>query len=164
MLGLSIPVRCKVRRFDAADVAAISAYAPEALIAPPNVALDLADQTLRGLGALSSLCIAVVVVTGFDDTPLMEDHRDLLWQAFGVPVYEQLRSDEGLILARECEVHDGMHACVEDLEMLENRFAGEITREHCECGAETPRLRWSHQPNSFSALPPRIFDRSASVA
>lgn len=127
-----------MREFEAADLAGIQAFAPHAAIASLHAALALADQKLRGLIALPSLQFALVVLTRTDDEPLGDHHRDLLWRAFAVPVFEQLRDHVGTVIAWECEVHDGLHlvehAVLPDLPC-------EVVKGHCECGAETPRLR-----------------------
>lgn len=156
-----------IREFTREDTVPMRSYAPEALVAPLDIALWLADQKARGLFDLPSLHTAMVVLTSFDDSPLAEHHRDLLWRAFGVPVFEQLRGWGGAIVAKECEVHDGLHidgsAAILQLhedELLVTQFpatpitttsdpiirvrsgvTGEIVTGICECGAETPRLR-----------------------
>jgi len=112
-------------------------WAPEALVLPLGMALTLANRKQYGLFDLPSLNKAIVVLTSFDDTPLATRHRDLLWQSFGVPVFEQLRGSDGAVIARECEVHDGLHIISESRPDLR----GEIVTDHCACGAETPRLR-----------------------
>jgi len=110
---------------------------------------------------LPSLTIAIVVLTSLADSPLAGHHRDLLWRAFGVPVFEQLRGWDGAVIAKECEVHDGLHIdelaailqwqedelLVTQLTAFENPIlrvrtglTGEIATGHCECGNETPRL------------------------
>jgi hypothetical protein len=151
-----------IETFALADIAWLRQYAPEALVCPLDVALSLADQRRRGLLDLPSLNTAIIVITSLEDSALEDHHRDLLWRAFGVPVFEQLRGLEGKIIARECEVHDGLHVTeasvtphLEDYELVLMRLSGtqdrlittrtgvsaEIVNEHCECGAETPRLR-----------------------
>ena len=77
---------------------------------------------------------AIVVLTSLEDLPIT--HRDLLWRAFGVPVFEQLLGSDGAVIASECEVHDGLH-----LHRAEPHLHGEIVREHCACGSEAPRVR-----------------------
>jgi len=131
-----------VREFAPEDLVALRSYAPEALVAPLDVVLSLADQKNRGLVDLGSLNAAVVVLTSLNDSPLTDDHRDLLWQAFGVPVFEQLRGWDGVVMARECEVHDGLHLDLNN----DGSAAGvdlpeQIVSERCECGLETPRLK-----------------------
>ena len=87
-----------MREFTDPDVRWLRQYAPEAIVCPLDVALSLADQKIRGLIELPSLTIALVVTTKFDDSPLEDHHRDLLWRAFGVPVFEQLRGPDGKVL------------------------------------------------------------------
>jgi hypothetical protein len=151
-----------VREFAAADLGQLPHYAPEALVCPLNLALFLADQKQRGLICLPSLSIAMVVLTRLDDAPLATHHRDLLWHAFEVPVFEQVLGWDGTVIARECEVHDGLHIAEsaailhlyddellvtqltvfdEPLVRVRTGLAAEIVTGHCECGSETPRLR-----------------------
>src|ERR1700689_1927051 len=98
-----------IREFAPDDVVRMHSYAPDAFVAPLGVALSLADQKARGLFDLPSLRTAVVVLPSLDDSPFADHPRDLLWRAFGVPVFEQLRGWDGAIIAKECEVHDGLH-------------------------------------------------------
>jgi hypothetical protein len=118
------------------DLPWLRVWAPEALVLPLGVALSLANRKQLGLFDLPSLNTAIVVLTSFDDSPLAARHRDLLWRAFGVPVFEQLRGSDGAVIASECEVHDGLHM----IESLPGT-RGEVVTDHCACGAETPRLR-----------------------
>jgi hypothetical protein len=119
------------------DLPWLRLWAPEALVLPLGLALSLAEQKHRGLFDLPSLNTAIVVLTSFDDSPLAARNRDLLWRAFGVPVFEQLRGSDGAVIARECEVHDGLHFNAGEFP----GHPGDIMRDHCACGAETPRLR-----------------------
>jgi len=97
----------------------------------------LADQKHRGLFDLPSLSKAMVVLTSIDDSPLADHHRDLLWHAFRVPIFEQLRALDGHVLAMECEVHDGLHVCSNEAWGID----GKLVVDPCACGLETPRLR-----------------------
>ena len=94
----------------------------------------------------------MVVLTSLADSPLGDHHRDLLWRAFGVPVFEQLRRWDGTVIAKECEVHDGLHideaATTLHLDGGELLVTGastgltaEMITDPCDCGAETTRLR-----------------------
>lgn len=125
-----------MREFSAAEMSFLRAWAPAAVVTPLNLALSLADQKRRGLFTLPSLNTAIVVLTSVDDSPLGDHHRDLLWSTFGVPIFEQLRGADGTIVARECEVHDGLH-----IVDSEHKLHGEIITDACECGLETPRLK-----------------------
>jgi hypothetical protein len=151
-----------LREFALADIAGLLCYEPEVLVLPLALALSLTDQKQRGLLKLPSLTTAIVVLTSLGDPPLEDRHRELLWRAFRVPVFEQLRGWDGIVVARECEVHDGLHieeaavilhlheeellatqltAFAEPIVRARTRLTGEIATAHCECGAETPRLR-----------------------
>ncbi len=151
-----------MREFGAADIAWLRSYAPEALVAPLDVALSLADRKRRGLIDLPSLKTAIVTLTSFETSPLADSDRDVLWRAFGVPVFEQMRGWDGAIIARECEIHDGLHidesAAILEIhqnELLATQLAatgepilrartgltGWIVTGLCECGADSPRLR-----------------------
>jgi hypothetical protein len=131
-----------MRTFAGNDVSWLPAYAPEALVAGLDLAISLSDRKRRGIFELPSLRTAFVVLTSIEDSPLTDDCRDLLWRAWGVPVFEQLRQRDGTIIARECEVHDGLHiAAAGATERLRSRAGIEIVTSVCECGAETPRMR-----------------------
>src|SRR5580658_2399320 len=91
------------------DLPWLRVWAPAALVLPLDLALSLADRKERGLFELPSLKTAIVVLTTLGETLLVYHHRDTLWRAFGVPVFEQLRGPDGAVIARECEVHDGLH-------------------------------------------------------
>ena len=120
------------------DAHGLRTLAPQALVAPLDTALDLAGRKLRGDLDLPSLELALVL-TRLDENPLAPDQRDLIWRAFGVPVFEQLQDQNGRTLARECEVHDGLH--VDAAASLPAALAGELVNGHCECGNEAPRLQ-----------------------
>jgi phenylacetate-coenzyme A ligase PaaK-like adenylate-forming protein len=151
-----------IRQFAARDIEELKDYVPEALVLPLQLALTLSDQKHRGLIELPALKTAIVILTSLDDAPLGSHHRDLIWRAFAVPVFEQLRGWGGAVLARECEVHDGLHidenaaifqihageliatqltAFEDPILRVRTGWTAELVREHCECGAETARLR-----------------------
>ena len=138
------------RAVAADDIRGYPGYPPEVSALPLGAALSLADRKMRGLCSLPVQTQAIVVVSSLDDEPLGAHHRDLLWQAFGLPVFGQMRGWDGAVIARECEVHDGLHfdggiATLNGENLIvagkPTDLSAEIVREHCECGLETPRLR-----------------------
>lgn len=145
-----------MQAFASNDLKALTAYAPDALALPLSAALSLADRKLRGLLELSGLKFAIVVFSSLDpqgEGPLANHHRDLLWKAFGLPVFEQLRGWDHRVIARECEVHDGLHFNSADvmaeldgeellLAGLRTGLSAEIVTGHCDCGIESERLRY----------------------
>jgi hypothetical protein len=123
-----------MREFGADDIRGLVRYGPDAMALPLDVALSFADRKLRGLFELPSLKLAIVVFSSAElDGALEMHHRDLLWRAFGLPVFEQLRGEDGRVIARECEVHDGLH--------LDSGDAQALAGEQCDCGLETLRIR-----------------------
>lgn len=149
-----------LREFTRDNLAGLKMFAAEAVILPLDLALILADQKQRALFDLPSLKTAIVVLTSLARPPLREEHREFLWRAFGVPVFEQLRGWNGAVICWECEVHDGLH--LDDSAILQLQhgellltqlnasepvvrartgLTGKIVRGLCECGATTPRVR-----------------------
>lgn len=129
-----------------ADLQGVEEFGPDVIVAPLDVALALADRKAWGLMELASLRVAMVVLTRV--SPMEQHERDLIWRAFGVPIFEQLRDADGIVIARECEVHDGLH--------LAGSAAGptaecELVTGPCECGSEIPRLRRLLPPRQLAA-------------
>ena len=60
--------------------------------------------------------------------------RDFLWNALGVPIFEQYLNAKCQLLAMECVAHSGLHV-VRGCENLP------LDREACACGDRSPRLR-----------------------
>jgi phenylacetate-coenzyme A ligase PaaK-like adenylate-forming protein len=160
-----------IRSFTADDIGPLVDYEPESLILPLLLALALADQRRRPQPSNW-----MVVLTSLAGVPFEDRHRDQLWRAYGVPVFEQLKGWDGAIVARECEVHDGLHVD-ENNAILETHegelittqlttvdqpilraktgLTAELIHHHCECGSETPRLRNLaplHQQKARSAV------------
>jgi hypothetical protein len=65
-----------------------------------------------------------------------KDQRQELWQAFRVPVFEQIVGENGALLAAECEAHAGLHIESSRLDLA--RLSVENTP--CGCGRKTPRI------------------------
>ena len=89
---------------------------------------------LRELAASGVGISHAVVVFGSDPLERLADRdRDFIWEAFGVPVFEQYLDERRNLLAHECDAHDGLHA--------EKAPAGaELDRTPCACGSEVPKL------------------------
>lgn len=105
---------------------------------------------------------AVFVVTAVGERPLNDQVRDELWHLFGVPVFELFVAGDGVILAHECEAHDGWHVNGSVAQFVKLRgephlvlrrpmpdggytaigvgFTGAVTRRPCACGLQTQRV------------------------
>ena len=105
-------------------------FAPEAIAAP----LGQLDQLVRT--HIPSLRRAVIVLGRHGDPRLPEADRERLWQAFRVPIFEQIIGRDGKLLATECEAHQGIH--VESERLAVN--LQDLDPSPCACGRKTPRL------------------------
>jgi hypothetical protein len=102
---------------------------------PSSIAGPL--EQLRRLTKLDvRLRHALIIFTYGGEAGLSDDDRDIFWEAFGVPVFEQYLGRDNELLAVECDAHTGLHL-VGDFEKL-NRG-----RKACACGSPNPRLRRS---------------------
>ena len=91
---------------------------------------------------------AAIVLWRAGESLLTLEQRDRLWQAFRVPVFEQIIGDRGQLLAAECEAHDGLH-----VELASFRPSGlACVTAPCACGRKTPRLSTSSSTPSLRPL------------
>jgi hypothetical protein len=101
-------------------------FEPSSIAGPVEQLRRLTNLDLR-------LRHAVIVFTSGGEAGLSDDDRDIFWDAFGVPVFEQYLGRANELLAVECDAHTGLHL-VGDFETL-NR-----DRKTCACGSPNPRL------------------------
>lgn len=101
-------------------------FEPSSIAGPVEQLRRLTNLDLR-------LRHAVIVFTCGGEAGLSDDDRDLFWDAFGVPVFEQYLGRANALLAVECDAHTGLHL-VGDFESLKR------DRNACACGSPNPRL------------------------
>lgn len=101
---------------------------------PQSIAATL--EQLEALAGIASVTHAVIVLRREWQPRLTEADHDRLWDAFGVPSYEQILGEDGVLYATECEACDGLH--IESAKFAVGDH--EIDRTPCECGRRTPRL------------------------
>lgn len=100
-------------------------FAPAAVAATFPQLRDLSNRSVRFTHAL-------IVLSWSFDTTLSPDERDLLWNSFGAPVFEQVLAPDNSLLAYECDAHDGLHV------VRPNRTPLTLVRV-CSCGSPLPR-------------------------
>jgi hypothetical protein len=101
---------------------------------PQAIAADLPQ--LEALAGVVSVTHSIIVFRDEEEPRLTQGERDRLWQAFRVPVFEQMIGEDGTLLAGECEAHNGLH-------IESSRFSAgdrEIDATPCGCGRTEPRL------------------------
>jgi hypothetical protein len=99
----------EARYFSSQEFPALQAYAPQILLGSSEALLDLSALVDGARLSLPELNRAIFVLTDCRDVPLRDRTRVILWQTFGVPAYELLLGDGGLLLAAECEAYEGWH-------------------------------------------------------
>lgn len=130
-------------------------FAIEAIAGPQADLARLAARIHAGEPAPGRGARRLLVYTKLGEPLLDSTLRDRLWQAFELPVFEQLHGFDGELLASECEAHEGMHletesAIFEALDgalvvtsllglrhpvlRLRTGLAGAIERRTCPCG------------------------------
>jgi hypothetical protein len=90
--------------------AELETYRPSILVGPAEDLTRLVERVRRGTVDVKSVDRVVFVLTQCGDRPVSDGLRLVLWQTFGVPVYELLVSTGGMLLACECEAQEGWHA------------------------------------------------------
>jgi hypothetical protein len=131
-------------------------FAPNVVVGSAAELQRLAEHAVSGSLDTSPIDHAVVVITHCGTKPLTDLVRVILWQAFGVPIFElYLGLDNGL-LCSECEAHEGWHLApgisftlLDGGEMilsgggnhgLRTGFNASLDPDPCPCGRPTPRL------------------------
>lgn len=134
----------------------MEAFCPEMLVGAGADLQWLAEKMRMGEIALRSVDHAIFVLTSTGDAPADDTLRVVLWQAFGVPVYELFVGADGTLLAGECEAHEGWHvepgcqfyqangeelvADSRHIKGIRTGLSGIIEREACVCGRWGVRL------------------------
>lgn len=119
-----------VRVFERGWCAEAEAYRPGAVAATWDRLEPLLDSSKL------TLTHAVIVLTPRGGHLLKTEQRQRLWRAFRVPVFEQIIGENGMLLAAECEAHEGLH-------IESSKFDGRglrVETSPCGCGRKGPRL------------------------
>jgi hypothetical protein len=120
-----------VRVFPAGWTEEAARFHPSSIAGPTEQLRRLAK---RGLQLTRALGHAVVVFTYDGQAGLSEEDRDLFWDAFGVPVFEQHLGPGNQLLAMECEAHAGLHVTTDFDDPR-------LDRNCCVCGNPAPRFQ-----------------------
>ena len=126
--------------------------------------------TLRGIASaihaeklhIRTLQHALIAFSGPLDGDLTRRDLDIFWRLFQVPIFEQRLGFDGMPIARECEVHDGLHiveenAIVEEIDgelvitsltdehhpqlRVRSGYTGDLVHAPCACGRLSPRIK-----------------------
>jgi hypothetical protein len=133
----------------------LETFRPRVVVGYAGDLQRLAERVDLGIVDLACVDHAVVVLTACGSKPLSDVVRVVLWQSFGVPLFELFMGPDKSLLAFECEAHEGWHLepgvelrAFEDELILDSPgnyglrtgLRGRVLKEACPCGRETPRL------------------------
>ncbi len=150
-----VPLSGAVVCFSRKQLIDLESFRPHVLIGLIEDLERIAEQVALGIADLSSVDHAVLALTGCGEPPIDDKLRVVLWQTFGVPVFEILIAPDGAVLAADCEAHEGWHlqrnarATTFDGELLilqktrhliRTGLTGQIETGLCACGRATPRI------------------------
>src|SRR5581483_2433337 len=140
-----------LRRFAVERWPEVEAFRPHVLLGGIADLRKLAALADAGTLDFSSIDTAVLVGTNLAFGTISDVERVVLWQAFGVPVYELLLAPDGQLIASECEAHEGWHI---EAHMERRTLAGGTSLESakCACGRTEPRIMPANHPPLSRAL------------
>jgi hypothetical protein len=134
----------------------LETFCPETLVGAGADLQWLAEKVRCDEVVLRSVNSTIFVLTSIGDAPADDMLRVVLWQTFGVPVYELFLGADGMVLAGECEAHEGWHVeegchfylsnrdeLIIDLRHIKGIRTGltaVVEREPCVCGRRGVRL------------------------
>ncbi len=153
LLGLSFDAPPGgVRQFAAGWSPELARFAPEALAAPARTIQWLIHAVDDGRVSIPPLSSSVIAFVGEPYGRLTPSDRELIDKLWGVPIFEQLRSPGGDLLAAECPAHRGLHICNSLMNLSDALLHFEsIDRSPCLCGSSVPRLVGIDQPRTMAA-------------
>jgi hypothetical protein len=132
--------------------AQIEQFRPHILMGSSDNLQSLANLAEDGILDLSSVDTAILLATELGAPTITDIDRVVLWQCFGVPVYELLLSLDGKLIASECEAHVGWH--LEPRVPRPSRLveSARIETARCACGRKEPRIVPEKQPQLVRPL------------
>lgn len=163
VLGLALYSPGPIRIYVQPRPEFLEQFRPLALAGPASMLEEVARWREEGRLSWDGWQYPLVVFSDVTTGLLTEERRRSLWEAFDLPIYEQLRGFGGELLAYECDAHDGFHVnenvarferCAGSdrlllstlspgpaaVQRLDTGWTGEVETGPCACGAVPKRL------------------------
>lgn len=155
VLGLTVQPESGIHVFSEWNSAVLNKYRPCALAGWLPDLVQAGRLRESGHFAATDLTHPLLVFSTPESGPMDEDTHEALWRWFGLPVYEQIRTAEGRLVAVECETRTGFHLAEENPANGDGR--------PCDCGHG---LRWlpAATDSSVQAAPPEPGRSMATAA
>jgi phenylacetate-CoA ligase len=135
-----------VRIFEPEDTAGLRKYEPEAIAAPAGYLVFLARMVDAGyFPSFHKPSHAMIAFTGMvsragSPSILTPIERDILWQVFQIPVFEQYLGMDGRLVAWECQAHEALHIVAENAVFERERMSELLFTSLTNCNTPTLRL------------------------
>jgi hypothetical protein len=121
----------QIRFFSRLDEDEAVRFEPEVLAGTSS---QLREIALRGLAR--SVRNGVVAFTRDGEEGLSEYDRNVFWDAFGVPAFQQYLDRHNRLVGSECDAHDGLHV----YGPVSYGDGCQLDASPCGCGNARPRL------------------------
>ena len=154
-LSESAPAFGVLEPFRTDSTTELEGFQPNMISGTARELQHLAEQVELGTVDLSSVDHCIIALTRCGYAPLSDVTRVVLWQTFGVPVYEVFIGLDNAILGYECELHEGWHLAAKvsfsdfkgelmldapGISGLHTSLKGFVTDDKCPCGRASRRL------------------------
>jgi hypothetical protein len=169
VIGARLRAERGVRSYPYWRTPELEAWRPDALAGHRSELFAIGELRRQGFISLADLRFPLVVLTSVREGPLRGEQHDRLWDLYGLPVYEQIRSTDEDLLGWECPARDGWHLALNadgEPKLTPQRASatgwhGGYVYNRCPCGetclrllAESPTERlamaggtdWKRQP------------------
>lgn len=148
VVGARLRHERRVRSYPHWRTPELEAWRPQALAGHRSELFAIGELRRRQFIPLKDLGFPLVVLSSLREGPLSSEERDRLWTLYGLPIYEQIRSVDEVLLGWECDAKDGWHlalnASAEPKLTLERVRAagwqGRQVQDRCGCGESCLRL------------------------
>lgn len=148
VVGTRMRAERRVRSYPHWRTPELEAWRPQALAGHRSELFAIGELRRKQFIPLKDLDFPLIVLSSLREGPLTSEEHDRLWSLYGLPIYEQIRSVEEVLLGWECDAKDGWHLALNSsaepkLSLERIRAAswqGRQIQDRCACGETCLRL------------------------
>jgi hypothetical protein len=148
VVGAQLRAERRVRSYLHWRTPDLEAWRPQALAGHRTELFAVGELRRRQFVPLLDLTFPLLVLSSLREGPLSDEEHDRLWTLYGLPVYEQIRGADEMLLGWECDAREGWHLALNAsgdpmLTLDQVRAAGwrgKQTHDRCACGETCHRL------------------------
>jgi hypothetical protein len=148
VVGAQLRAERRVRSYLHWRTPDLEAWRPQALAGHRTELFAVGELRRRQFVPLLDLTFPLLVLSSLREGPLSDEEHDRLWTLYGLPVYEQIRGADEMLLGWECDAREGWHLALNasgDPMLTLDRvraagWRGKQTHDRCACGENCHRL------------------------